>query len=275
MKGFSNECGSRNAFGYFDACAGEIVLKRPCVKKNDLQEAYFWLDTCSNLKKFSLGIGPYEAFVADGRTNSLYSTAKGMLKNSIIKHKYADAEMLRNVFLKLIKHSKLRSLAIKCFLFADDQILFERLLELIHELSDLAYLDLTGCYFSDEQLIDLAKVVAKTKIAHMVWPEPRLDKSVLDEITDAFKYNKSLVAITGAPIDLLKLAKRNRENLFSLGKYPSMLDDEDINIIKEYKNSVIVAFAYEKEKLCDLEKTFMAVLAEAKDFPAPLDELSA
>ena len=275
MKGFSNECGSRNAFGYFDACAGEIVLKRPCVKKNDLQEVYFWLDSCSDLKKFSLGIGSFEAFVADGRVNSLYSTAKGLLKNSIIKHKYSDAEMLRNIFLKLHKHTKLRSLAIKCFLFSDDPILFERLLELIRELPELAYLDLTGSYFTDEQLIDLAKVVAKTKIAHMVWPEPRLDKSAIDEIIDALKTNKSLVVLTGAPVYLLKLAKKNREILFSLGKYPSMMDEEDIKLIKEYHNSVIVAFAYEKEKLSELEKTFMAVLAEAKDITPPFDEVPA
>lgn len=275
MKGFSNECGSRNAFGYFDACAGEIVLKRPCVKKNDLQEVYFWLDSCTDLKKFSLGIGSFEAFVADGRANSLYSTAKGLLKNSILKHKYSDAEMLRNIFLKLHKQTKLRSLAIKCFLFSDDPILFERLLELIHELPELAYLDLTGCYFADEQLIDLAKVVAKTKIAHLVWPDPRLDKAGIEEILNALKPNKSLVVITGAPVDLLKFAKKNRETLFALGKYPSMMDEDDIKLIKKYENSVIVAFAYEKERLCDLEKTFMAVLAEAKDFTPPIDEITA
>ena len=267
MKGFSNECGSRNAFGYFDCFAGEIVLKRPCTRKQDIQEAYFWIETCSNLKKFSLGVGSVETFLANGTANSLYKTARGILKNSIIKNKYSDAEMLRNVILRLMKHKELRNLGLKCFMFSDDQLLFERLLELIHNLPDLAYLDLTGCYFSDEQLIDLAKVIAKTKIAHLIWPEPRLSKSLLDEILNALKLNKSLVVIANAPVDVLKLAKRNREDLFSLGKYPSMMDDEDIAIIKAFRNSVIVAFAYEKEKLAEMEKTFMAVLAEYPDYP--------
>ncbi len=275
MKGFSNECGSRNTFGYFDACAGEIVLKRPCSKKNDLQEAYFWLDTCSDLKKFSLGIGAFEAFVQDGSSNSLYSTAKDLLKNSIIKHKCSDAEMLNNILLKLHKQTKLRSLAIKCFLFSDDQVLFEHLLELIIKLPELTYLDLTGCYFSDEQLISLALAVAKTKIAHMVWPDPKPNKSTLDEIVKALEFNKSLVVLTGAPLELLKLAQKNRDEIFSIGKYPSIINDEDIKLIKQYKNSIIIAFAYEKEKLLDLEKTFMAILAEVKDFTSHLDEFSA
>ena len=40
MRGLANECGSRNSFGYYDASAKEIILKRPCLKKQDLEEAY-------------------------------------------------------------------------------------------------------------------------------------------------------------------------------------------------------------------------------------------
>ena len=37
MRGLANECGSRNSFGYYDASAKEIILKRPCLKKQDLE----------------------------------------------------------------------------------------------------------------------------------------------------------------------------------------------------------------------------------------------
>ena len=66
MRGLANECGSRNSFGYYDASAKEIILKRPCLKKQDLEEAYLWLDNSLELRKISIGIGSVEVFVADG-----------------------------------------------------------------------------------------------------------------------------------------------------------------------------------------------------------------
>lgn len=60
MRGLANECGSRNSFGYYDASAKEIILKRPCLKKQDLEEAYLWLDNSLELRKFSIGIGSVE-----------------------------------------------------------------------------------------------------------------------------------------------------------------------------------------------------------------------
>ena len=165
MRGLANECGSRNSFGYYDASAKEIILKRPCLKKQDLEEAYLWLDNSLELRKFSIGIGSVEVFVADGNIGGLYTTARGMLKNSMMKNKYSDAEMLRNMLLRLKKKEKLRNLAVKCFIFNDDPVLFELLLDTIRGLGSLVYLDLTGCYFSDEQLADLADVISKTKIS--------------------------------------------------------------------------------------------------------------
>ena len=148
MRGLANECGSRNSFGYYDASAKEIILKRPCLKKQDLEEAYLWLDNSLELRKFSIGIGSVEVFVADGNIGGLYTTARGMLKNSMMKNKYSDAEMLRNMLLRLKKKEKLRNLAVKCFIFNDDPVLFELLLDTIRGLGSLVYLDLTGCYFS-------------------------------------------------------------------------------------------------------------------------------
>lgn len=264
MRGLANECGSRNSFGYYDASAKEIILKRPCLKKQDLEEAYLWLDNSLELRKFSIGIGSVEVFVADGNIGGLYTTARGMLKNSMMKNKYSDAEMLRNMLLRLKKKEKLRNLAVKCFIFNDDPVLFELLLDTIRGLGSLVYLDLTGCYFSDEQLADLADIISKTKIAHLVWPEPRMDKMVLGNVMRILEINRSLVVLSGVPMEMQKLAKNNRENLFALGKRPSMMSEEEEMIIREYGNSIQLAIAYEKEKLYNLEQTFMAILAEPK-----------
>lgn len=264
MRGLANECGSRNSFGYYDASAKEIILKRPCLKKQDLEEAYLWLDNSLELRKFSIGIGSVEVFVADGNIGGLYTTARGILKNSMMKNKYSDAEMLRNMLLRLKKKEKLRNLAVKCFIFNDDPVLFELLLDTIRGLGSLVYLDLTGCYFSDEQLADLADVISKTKIAHLVWPEPRMDKMVLGKVMRILEINRSLVVLSGVPMEMQKLAKNNRENLFALGKRPSMMSEEEEMIIREYGNSIQLAIAYEKEKLYNLEQTFMAILAEPK-----------
>lgn len=264
MRGLANECGSRNSFGYYDASAKEIILKRPCLKKQDLEEAYLWLDNSLELRKFSIGIGSVEVFVADGNIGGLYTTARGMLKNSMMKNKYSDAEMLRNMLLRLKKKEKLRNLAVKCFIFNDDPVLFELLLDTIRGLGSLVYLDLTGCYFSDEQLADLADVISKTKIAHLVWPEPRMDKMVLGKVMRILEINRSLVVLSGVLMEMQKLAKNNRENLFALGKRPSMMSEEEEMIIREYGNSIQLAIAYEKEKLYNLEQTFMAILAEPK-----------
>lgn len=264
MRGLANECGSRNSFGYYDASAKEIILKRPCLKKQDLEETYLWLDNSLELRKFSIGIGSVEVFVADGNIGGLYTTARRMLKNSMMKNKYSDAEMLRNMLLRLKKKEKLRNLAVKCFIFNDDPVLFELLLDTIRGLGSLVYLDLTGCYFSDEQLADLADVISKTKIAHLVWPEPRMDKMVLGKVMRILEINRSLVVLSGVPMEMQKLAKNNRENLFALGKRPSMMSEEEEMIIREYGNSIQLAIAYEKEKLYNLEQTFMAILAEPK-----------
>ena len=264
MRGLANECGSRNSFGYYDASAKEIILKRPCLKKQDLEEAYLWLDNSLELRKFSIGIGSVEVFVADGNIGGLYTTARGMLKNSMMKNKYSDAEMLRNMLLRLKKKEKLRNLAVKCFIFNDDPVLFELLLDTIRGLGSLVYLDLTGCYFSDEQLADLADIISKTKIARLVWPEPRMDKMVLGKVMRILEINRSLVVLSGVPMEMQKLAKNNRENLFALGKRPSMMSEEEEMIIREYGNSIQLAIAYEKEKLYNLEQTFMAILAEPK-----------
>lgn len=263
MKSFSNECGSRNSFGYYDSGIKEIVLKRPCTKKKDIEEAYYWLDTYTDLNKISVGIGSVEVFVADRDSSGLYSSARGIIKSSMVKNKYADGEMLRQILILMKKQTVLRSLSLKCFIFTDDEPLFNLLLETIKELKTLVYLDLTGCYFTPDQLILLAEVIGKTRICHLVWPELRMDTSTVSKVAAMLNGNHSLVVITCVPPELQRLPKRNRDNLISIGKNPNMVDEADARIICEYKDSVILAFAYEKQKLYDMEKVCMSIISHS------------
>ena len=89
-----------------------------------------------------------------------------------------------------------------------------------------------------------------------------MDKMVLGKVMRILEINRSLVVLSGVPMEMQKLAKNNRENLFALGKRPSMMSEEEEMIIREYGNSIQLAIAYEKEKLYNLEQTFMAILAE-------------
>ncbi len=262
MRSLENECGARNTFGYYDIKAREIVLRHPCQKKGDIEEAYRWMELAGHLKKFSIGIGAVENFVIDNTTDGQYSAARGVIKQNIIPNMYADNEMLSQSLNRLQDKKELRSLLLKCFIFSEDQELFSLLIKTIKNLSgSLIYLDLTGCYFTDEQLIDLAEVVTKTHIAHMIWPEPRMSQMVLDQIVDKFKANKSLVLLRGVPLELSKIATANRTWLFDLGRRPSVIGDNEIELLKKYKDSVRLAIAHEKQVLWDMEKAIEAVIA--------------
>ncbi len=265
MKSFSNECGSRNSFGYYDSTVKEIILKRPCTKKKDIEEVYLWLGEYTDLKKFSIGIESVEVFVADNDTKGLYSSARGVIKRSMIRNKYVDGDMLRQILMLLKKQIKLRNLSIRCFIFIDDEPLFNLLMETIKELKTLVYLDLTGCYFSPEQLVLLAEVIGKTRVAHLVWPEPRMDTSTVSKVVSMLNSNHSLVVMSCVPPEMLKITKRNRDNLLSIGQNPNLIDEDDARIICEYKDSVNLAFAYEKEKLYNLEKVYLSIISHCDD----------
>lgn len=262
MRSVANECGSRNSFGYYDARAKEIVLKRPCQRKTDIDEALSWFDYASDLKKVSIGIGAVENFVINNSDNGQYSAARSVIKQNVYPNMPADNGILYIILGKLQNKKELRNISLKCFIFAEDQDLFNELLKTIQAVSgSLVYLDLTGSYFSDEQLVDLAEVIAKSHIAHLIWPEPRMSQLVFDKIFEKFKNNHALVLVRGMPLEMLQLSADNRQWLFDFGRRPSMIGDNEVRIIKEYKDSLRIAIAYEKQLIMDLEKAIEAVLA--------------
>lgn len=261
MRKYSNDCGSRNSFGYYDARSEEIILKRPCFNKKDIEEVYVWLDDATNLRKFSIGIGAVENTVINDNGDNLYAAARGVIRQNVMQTVSIDNEILKNILLRLKNISGLRNLSLKCYLFSEDQILFDMLLQALKSLKSLVYLDLCGCYFSDEQLLDLAEVISHSKIAHLIWPEPRMTEMVMKSVADKFKENRALVIMQGVPLDFAKIAQDNRYWLFNLGRRPTLIGVEEAKLIKEYAASLRLGIAYEKQRLFDLEKSIEAVLA--------------
>lgn len=261
MKSLANECGARNGFGYYDMKAREIVLKRPCFKKKELEEAYEWIDRAKDLRKLSISIGPVEQFVADNSVSGLYTAARGVIKQSVMQSSTVDNDILQNALSRIFDKQKLTNLSLRCFVFSEDYVVFGLLLDAIRKLKKLIYLDLTGCYFTDEQLIDLATVIAESHIAHLVWPEPRMAPMVLERVAEKFNANRSVTVIRGVPLELEKRAADNRNWLFSLVRKPSFIQDAEIALIKEYENSMRLGLAYEKQRMFDLEKAFEAAVA--------------
>lgn len=260
MKIISNECGSRNSFGFYDARAKEIVLTRPCTKKADIKDVYLWLDTADDLQKLSIGIGPVEHIVMDNSSNGLYLAARGTIKKQIIQNTAADNEILYQIFSHLENKDRLRKLNLRCFIFSEDVALFERLLAILKSLKSLTYLDLTGCYFSDDQLIDLARTISELHVVSLVWPEPRMTQLVLDQVVRAFSTCRALVVVRGAPLEIEKIAEDNRQWVFRMVERPSTLGEKEHAIITEYAQTFRFAVAYERDRMLQYEKTIEGVL---------------
>lgn len=261
MKPLINESGARNSFGYYDSVAREIVLKRPCSRKVDLQEAYEWIRQSSDLRKLSIGIGAIENIVLGDPKDALYDVARSTIKQSVLAQAGADAAILENVLVRLVEKDSLRNLSLKCFSFSENQSLFDLLIKTIKERTSLVYLNLTGCFFSDEQLIVLASVIANTNIASLVWPEPRMTPLLLAKVVDTFKENKSIVVVQGAPLEVSAIVESNREYLLAKGRFPSLMTGDDVSVLRRYSESVRIAIAYEKQRLYDMEKALEAAIA--------------
>lgn len=256
-----NDCGVRNHFGYYDAHAKEIVLKHPCLKKADVNDAYSWLDEAADLRKFSIGIGGIENIVEDDSGTALFGSARAAIFQEISHTQAIDNEILKNMLPRLKNKPNLRNIALKGYIFSEDKILFDLLLRTISDTKTLVYLELTGCYFTDEQLLELSEVISRSRISHLLWPEPRLSDLTIKKIKDNLNSNKSLVVLRGVPIELQEIALRNRQWLFSLAKRPTLITDKEKDILLEYADSARIALAYEKQHLFDLEKAIEAVLA--------------
>ncbi len=261
MKTISNECGSRNNFGFYDTRAKEIVLTRPCTKKADINEVYVWLEDANELRKLSIGIGPVENFVADNTANGLYVAARSTIRQNIIQNTAVDNDILKNVLLRLNGKENLRNIALKCFMFSEDLYLFELFLSVIKELPSLVYLDLTGCYFTDDQLIDLARTISATRIAHLVWPEARMPQLLVDQVVRALSASRALAVVHCVPAEITKIAESNRRRAFEMAEHPSLIGEREITEMKEYADTFRFAVAFEKQRILDLEKTIEGVLA--------------
>lgn len=260
MKSMANECGSRNSFGFYDVRAKEIVLTRPCTKRADIKEVYTWLESADNLLKFSIGIGAVEHIVMDNSDDGLYTAARSAIKKEIIQNRAVDNETLRNILLRIQGKKHLRKLNLRCFIFSEDVDAFVLLLNVLRTLTSLVHLDLTGCYFTDEQLIDLARVISELHIASLIWPEPRMPQLVLDQVVRGLSACRSLVVVRGVPSEIAKIAESNRQWVYRMVEHPSLLNEKDIAVVKEYAETFRFAVAFERERMLQLEKTIEGIL---------------
>lgn len=261
MRSISNLCGAKNLFGFYDVKAQEIVLRHPYTKKHDVEEAYLWIEEATDLKKLSIGIGAVENFVIQDNQDTLYKTARQIIKQRIMQVQALDNEILKNILMRIKNNKMLQNLSFKGYIFEGDNALFNELLNVIKALPNLTYFDLTGSYFSDEQLIVLADVLSHTHLGHLVWPETRLSELTIRTILMKLKNNRSIVIMRGVPLEFQDVAKQNRLWMFNMVRHPSLITDDERNIIKEYASAYRLAIAYEKQRFFDIEKSVEAILA--------------
>lgn len=259
MSSFSNDCGARNNFGFYDFRANEIYLTRPCTIRADIKEAYTWFDSLPNLKKLTIGIGAVEQTVVNAN-NSLYSVARATIYKDVIQNTTLDAEVLKNILAHLKNKNKLRTLNLRCYIFSEDAELFNMLLNTIQQLPSLVHLDLTGCYFSNDQLIGLARAISESHIASLIWPEPRMPQLILDQVTRALSSCHSITKIEGAPSEIEQIVAANRKWVYTNLSKPESLTDKEREIIREYRESFRIAIAHQREYMLNLEKTLEGIL---------------
>ena len=263
MVSITNDCGSRNGFGFFDSQSKEIFLRRPCFKKKEALEAYEWLDAAKDigLIKFYIGIGNAESFVSDGYGDSLYSSARGVVKQAVNQIKGSDNVIIANILERLALCNDVRFLYLKCISFERQDELFLILLNIIKNMKNLVHLDLSGCYLSDEQLIELAEFISNSNVSQVVWPELRMGNMVMEEVIARFEKNRSIVIFESVPLEMQKIAKRNRMHILSMAKSTLLIAEDDVEFLKKHKESVKLAISYEKHRLVDVQKTLEAIIA--------------
>lgn len=260
MRKYSNDCGFKNSFGFYDARSREIVLKRPCFNKKDIAEIYAWMDQNTSLLKFSMGIGAVESIVAEDSEN-LYASARDIIRQSVQETMLIDNDILLNLFDRLLHMKALYSVSLKCFIFDEDATLFDDLMYLLKNTKFLSHLDLSGSYFTDEQLLQLAEFVTSSNIAHLAWPAPRMSENLVDKIYPMFKDNRSLVVVRGMPSNFKKISLDNRQRLFDLLRRPATIGDNEIKVIRNYAESIRLALVYEKQRLYDMESLLETLLS--------------
>lgn len=260
MRKVINDCGSKTPFGYYDVYAHEIVIRRPNLKKKDVAEAIQWVEDCPDLRKFSIVLTPAIAFCNDCGNNALYLTARAAAQEQISANGAMDALLLTKLLPLLETKNKLTSLTLRCLIFKGDEALFSLLCNTIRNINELVYLDLSGCFFDDRQLVKLAEVLAQTSVAHLVWPDALVSDEVEEQVAEKLASDTNLIVVSNAPKELRSVASKNRKIFLRFGECPEEITDEIVYFLRQHKQSLILALAYEKDRLCQVEKTLMSII---------------
>ena len=262
MASFMNDNGYKNTLGFYDITSKEICLKHPFLKKKDAEEVYGWVEEAQSvgLNKLTIFIGSVDGYDAENKVDDIYHSSRGLVKQALETTKAFDAGVLVEIMLRLEKCSDLRILSLKSFSFEGQTIMFDMLMKTIRLHKKLKFLDLSGCFFTEEQLVELSEFVGNSNIAQMVWPEPVIKEEAIVEIAANLKKNIGLVVLFGAPMGLQNVAEANRKLLLGKVRYQLAMSPDEVLRIKEYKDSVRLALSYEQSSLIELQKNIESIL---------------
>lgn len=256
------DSGFKNSLGYYDSKSKELFLKHPFSKKKEAEDVYEWAECAQThgLEKIIISVGPIEGFMAETAIDDIYLLSRAVMKQALEHTKAFDANVLIEILLRVEKCKDLRQLSLKAFSFEGQTIMFDMLMKTIRIHKNIELLDLNGCFFTEEQLVEMAEFIGNSNIAQVNWPEPVMSDETLESVKNSLSKNETLVVLDGVPHELQEVAIKNRRELLCNAKYQLALSDVEVSKIKNNKTAVRLAINYEQNALIELQKTIESIL---------------
>ncbi len=256
------DSGFKNSLGYYDSKSKELFLKHPFSKKKEVEDVYEWAECAQThgLEKIIIGIGPIEGFMAETAIDDIYLSSRAVMRQALEHTKAFDANVLIEILLRVEKCKELKALSLRAFSFEGQTIMFDMLMKTIRIHKNIEYLDLTGCFFTEEQLVEMAEFIGASRIAQVNWPEPVMSDETIENVKSSLLKNDILVVLNHVPHTLQEVAIKNRRELLCNAKYQLSMSDVEVNRIKNNKEAVRLAINYEQTALIELQKTIESIL---------------
>ena len=262
MSSLMSDNGYKNTLGFFDVESKEIFLKHPFLKRKEAEEIYGWVEEAQTvgLDKLVVIAGAVDGLEAESKVDDVYQSSRGIIKQALEPTKASDASVLVEIMLRLEKCLDLKILSLKSFSFEGQTIMFDMLMKTIRLHKKLKFLDLSGCFFTEEQLIEMGEFIGNSNLAHVIWPEPMMKDEVIEQVASYLKNNIGLVVLIGAPMGLQNVTEANRKLFLGKIKYQLAMSAEEVARIRAYKDSVRLALGYEQSTLIELQKNIESIL---------------
>ena len=256
------DSGFKNSLGYYDSKSKELYLKHPFSKKKEAEDVYEWAECAQThgLEKIVIGIGAIEGFMAETAIDDIYLSSRAVMRQALEHTKAFDANVLIEILLRVEKCKDLKVISLKAFSFEGQTIMFDMLMKTIRIHKNIELLDLNGCFFTEEQLVEMAEFIGNSNIAQVNWPEPVMSDETIEIVKKNLSNNELLVVLNGVPRSMQEVAIKNRRDLLCNAKYQLALSDAEVNKIKNNREAVRIAINYEQNALIELQKTIESIL---------------